>query len=124
MTSAIEKDILIQRLRIIAPDHVERAIIEARNHAVTKLSGTFSGYLDWCIERGMAGAPMPWVDDGWELRRKAEMIPGREPKSLRDLRIAFDRWGDVFQRFAPEITRSRRLREQSWRRRKTGRAVK
>lgn len=128
MMSAIEKDILTHRLRMIAPDSVERAIDEAIRHAATTLHGTFSGYLDWCIERGMVGAPMPWIDPHWELRRAIEMFAGKDYRALRDFWVAVDRYGHdaklLFDRVYPELARSRQLREQSWKRRKTGRAVK
>ena len=56
------------RLTDIVPDHADRALSEARRHAETT-PGTMRDYLQWCVDRAMEGAAMPWVDPDWEVRK-------------------------------------------------------
>ena len=65
MTCASE---LYVRLTEIVPDHADTALSKARRHAETT-TGTMRDYLQWCVDRAMEGAAMPWVDPEWEVRR-------------------------------------------------------
>lgn len=68
---------LYVRLMSVVPDHADRALSEARRHAETT-TGTMRDYLQWCLDRAMAAAAMPWVDPDWEIRRALDMA-GVEP---------------------------------------------
>lgn len=129
---SITEDLLVSKLRYVVPEHVERALVEARQHAETTLTGTQAGYLRWCLDRAANQAPMPWDDPDWELREKMTRVVHDASEALllfgRAMQTAAFCIRDVFAGFAAAARKASgetgRLRRQSWQRRRHGRSIK